>query len=115
MKDRFLPIGTVVLLNGGTKEVMITSYCIFPTGTQLNKEGKMVEPDKRIYEYGGCLYPEGILDSNSSCAFDHSQIAKILHMGYETENQANLSKILDDNYEDFKVNFEKNMQSETAA
>ena len=67
MKERFLPIGTVVLLKNGKKEVMITSYCIFPNNVEL-KNGKEVKPEKKIYEYGGCIYPEGILDSNTVCA-----------------------------------------------
>ena len=39
MEERFLPIGTVVLLKGGTKEIMITSYCVYPTNKQY-KDGK---------------------------------------------------------------------------
>ena len=36
-KEKFLPIGTVVLLKGGKREIMITSYCIIPTGEVYNK------------------------------------------------------------------------------
>ena len=93
MKERFLPIGTVLLLKGGKKEVMITSYCIFPTNIQI-KDGKAVKPDQKMYEYGGCIYPEGILDSNMSCAFNHNQIEKIIHLGYESEEYQRLSKVL---------------------
>ena len=28
MQEKFLPIGSVVLLKGGTKKVMITGYCM---------------------------------------------------------------------------------------
>ena len=106
MKDKFLPIGTVVLLKGGKKEVMITSYCIFPNNTEI-KDGKEVKPEKKIYEYGGCIYPEGILDSNMICAFNHSQIEKICHMGYETQTQQELSKVLNGGYEIYKQKFEQ--------
>jgi hypothetical protein len=41
------------------------------------KDGQEVKPEKKIYEYGGCIYPEGILDSNTICAFNHEQIEKI--------------------------------------
>ena len=27
MRDKYLPIGSVVLLKGGTKKVMITGFC----------------------------------------------------------------------------------------
>lgn len=106
MKERFLPIGTVLLLKGGKKEVMITSYCIFPTNIQI-KDGKAVKPDQKMYEYGGCIYPEGILDSNMSCAFNHNQIEKILHLGYESEEYQRLSKVLNSGYEQYKQKYEK--------
>ena len=49
MKEKFLPIGTVVLLKDATKKVMITSYLIFAKGDQ---------EEKNMYDYGGCPYPE---------------------------------------------------------
>ena len=104
-KKRFLPIGSVVMLSGGTKEVMITSYCIFPTNYQI-KDGEAVTPERKMYEYGGCIYPEGILDSNVSCAFNHDQIVKILHVGYESDKQKNLSAILNKGYEKYKEKYE---------
>ena len=106
MPGKFLPIGTVVLLKGGKKEVMITSYCIFPNNTEV-KDGQEVKAEKKMYEYGGCIYPEGILDSNMVCAFDHDKIEKICHMGYETDAQKELSKILNGGYEIYKKKFEK--------
>ena len=105
MPDKFLPIGTVVLLKGGKKEIMITSYCIFPNNTQI-KDGQEVKPLKKMYEYGGCIYPEGILDSNMVCAFDHNQIGKISFMGYQTEAQQELSKVLNGGYEIYKKKYE---------
>lgn len=111
MKERFLPIGSVVMLNGGKKEVMITSYCIFPTNNEI-KDGQRVPAEKKVYEYGGCTYPEGIIDSNLTCAFNHNQIAEVLYMGYETEKQAEFSKMLNEGYEKYKEQFE-NGEGET--
>ncbi len=112
MKERFLPIGTVVLLKGAKKELMITSYCIFPTGTQF-KDGKEIIAEQKMYEYGGCLYPEGILDSNTMNAFNHDQIDKILYMGYETDAQKELSNVLNGGYEIYKKKFEESKKEET--
>ena len=112
MKERFLPIGTVVLLKGGKKEIMITSYCIFPNNVQM-KDGQYITPEKKIFEYGACIYPEGVLDSNTICAFDHEQIDKILHMGYETPIQAELSKILNQGYEMYKQKYEEVEEGES--
>ncbi len=105
MKEKFLPIGTVVLLKGGKKELMITSYCIFPSNAQY-KDGQYIKPEKKLFEYGSCIYPEGILDTNVVCAFDHEQIDKILHMGYETPEQAELSELLNQGYAMYKSKYE---------
>ena len=105
MKERFLPIGTVVLLKGGKKEIMITSDCIFPNNVQI-KNGQEIKPEKKIYEYGACIYPEGILDSNTICAFNHDQIDKICYMGYETPIQKELSTLLNQGYEMYKDKYE---------
>lgn len=68
--DKYLPIGSVVLLRGGKKRVMITGYFI---GTS---------DSNKVYDYGGCYYPEGNLDSNGAFIFDHEKIDKIYHVGY---------------------------------
>ena len=72
--ERFLPIGSVVLLKGGTKKVMITGYCM-----------KTAENPDKIYDYNGCPYPEGELKSNLTSVFDHSQIEKVFFVGYKNE------------------------------
>ena len=40
-EERFLPIGTVVILKGGKRELMIMSYCIMPSGDVYDKSGKI--------------------------------------------------------------------------
>lgn len=105
MNERFLPIGTIVRLKGGTKQLMITSFCIFPTNAQI-KNGQRVAPEKKLFEYGGCPYPEGVLDSNLACAFNHEQIEEILHVGYSTPDHEKLAKILNDGYATFKHAYE---------
>ena len=46
MNEKFLPIGTVVKLKGGTKKIMITSYLVFPN----NRNGKRITINKRASE-----------------------------------------------------------------
>lgn len=70
----FLPIGSVVLLKGGKKKIMITGYCM-----------KIKEEPNKIYDYNGCIFPEGVLKSNITSVFDHSQIDKIFYIGYRNE------------------------------
>ena len=78
MKDtsRLLPVGSVVLLDGGEKKVMVTGFYTFP-----------VEDSQKIYDYCGCLYPEGIVSSEKNLVFDHSQIVKVLHVGYKDDEE----------------------------
>ncbi len=91
IEEKFLPIGTVVLLKEGTKEVMITSYCIIPNGDIYDKSGK-IEGANQMYDYGACLYPEGEFNSKQVIAFNHDQIQRICFKGYETEMQKELSE-----------------------
>ena len=104
-ESKFLPIGTIVLLKGGKKELMITSYCIFPTG-KLVVDGKEVDSKGVMYEYGACTYPEGIINSDQILGFNSDQIEKICHMGYETEEQRgfaeHLSMVIDELKEQVK-------------
>ncbi|MGN1337487.1 MAG: DUF4176 domain-containing protein [Candidatus Coprovivens sp.] len=76
MRDKYLPIGSVVLLKGGKKRAMITGFC---SVAQENQE--------KIYDYSGCVYPEGYLSSNQVCLFDHDQIDKIFFTGFEDEEE----------------------------
>lgn len=68
--EKYLPIGTVVLLKGGKKRVMIMGFCAVE---ENNKE--------KVWDYSACLYPEGVLSSTQSCLFNHDQIEKIYHLG----------------------------------
>ena len=52
MYKNLLPIGSVVLLKGGEKRVMIC-------GRIQAKSG-----ENTIYDYSACYYPEGILNSD---------------------------------------------------
>lgn len=76
MREKYLPIGTIVLLKGGKKRAMITGFC---SVAQENQE--------KIYDYSGCVYPEGYLSSNQVCLFDHDQIEKIFFLGFEDEEE----------------------------
>ena len=87
MEGKYLPIGTVVLLKGGKKRVMIIGFC------------SMTDEQKgKIFDYSGCIYPEGLMASNQTCLFDHSQIEKIFYKGLvddeETEFKNKLNALI---------------------
>lgn len=73
---KYLPIGTVVMLKGGTKRVMIVGFC------------PVAENEKNtVWDYSGCLYPEGVISSTESCLFNHNQIENIYHLGLIDEEE----------------------------
>lgn len=76
MWNELLPIGSVVLLEKSEKRVMIIGFC------QVNPED-----DSVIYDYCGCLYPEGYIDAKKVYLFNHGQIEKVYSLGYMDEEQ----------------------------
>lgn len=73
--DKYLPIGSVVLLKNAKKRLMITGFCVIPN-----------DGDKE-YDYSGCLYPEGIISSDEVAVFNHNQIAKVYSAGFSDEEE----------------------------
>lgn len=67
--EKYLPIGTVVILKGAKKRLMINGFAVSPS-KNLDE----------IYDYSGCLYPEGLV-SNENALFNHNQIEKVFHLG----------------------------------
>lgn len=89
MKEKFLPIGTVVLLNGATKKLMITGYC-----------SAVAENVNKIYDYVAILYPEGSFYGDDVALFDHEQIGSIIHLGLVNEEFSEFDKLLKDSSSD---------------
>lgn len=81
--ERFLPVGTVVMLKGGSKRVMIAGFCAMSE-----------EAGEKVYDYSGCLYPEGFISSNQTCLFDHEQIEKVYFKGLIDEEEVEFKKKL---------------------
>ena len=79
--EKFLPVGTVVMLNGGTKRVMITGFC----------SAAQEEPNK-VWDYTGCPYPEGYITSDQTCLFNHDQISKIHFIGFKEDEEEKVFK-----------------------
>lgn len=72
----FLPLGSVVRLNGGVKKVVIIARAV---ATKINQEVK-------YFEYGGSLYPEGLL-GDTILYFNNEDIQKIEYKGYVDEDE----------------------------
>ena len=81
----YLPVGSVVLLKGATKRIMITGYQTMDTGS----------PEK-VWDYSAVLYPEGSLSSEQTLLFDHYQIDRIFFEGYKDDEYYTFMEKLND-------------------
>lgn len=81
--EKFLPIGTVVLLKNAEKRIMITGFASMSP-----------ETGDVIFDYSGCAYPEGFLNYNEVAVFNHEQIDKVFFMGYADEEEEEFKKVL---------------------
>ena len=90
MEEKYLPIGSIVKLKNNDNEIMIVGYY----SVEYND---MVE----IYDYLGCLYPEGLLLKNDFISFNHDDIANCVFKGFENEKfVAMKKKFLNDGIEE---------------
>ena len=83
--DKYLPIGTVVMLKGGKKRAMITGFCAIAG-----------EDKTKMFDYSGCLYPEGFISSSQTLLFNHEQLEKIYYLGLVDEEEKLFKQRLND-------------------
>lgn len=83
----FLPLGSVVLLRGSVKKLLIVS------------RASIVEDD--FFDHGAFLYPEGMIDSNIAY-FNQSDIHRVLFEGYADDDNEFALEILSDAYLRFR-------------
>lgn len=81
MKDKFLPIGSVVTLKGATKRIMIVGYC-------------PINDEKVMYDYSACPFPEGVSTPDNLFAFNHDQIEVINNMGISDDDYVKFNDML---------------------
>ena len=96
-----LPIGTVVLLKDSTKRVMVIGFC--QTEATDNNEEK-------IWDYVGCLYPEGYLKPDEIYLFNGEQIDKIFTLGYQDEEQFEFKKRADAVHKELKNKMQASLE-----
>ena len=70
---QMLPIGSVVLLTGGEKRLMIIGVA------QTNPA------DGIEYDYMACLYPEGVVGPQGTFLFNHEDILNVEAEGFADE------------------------------
>ena len=83
--QKYLPLGSVVLLKNATKMVMVIGFV-----------GKSKETGEKVFDYMGCMYPEGVFASDKNMFFNHEQIDKILFLGYSNLEEKQFKAKLND-------------------
>ncbi|MCD8197451.1 MAG: DUF4176 domain-containing protein [Lachnospiraceae bacterium] len=91
MYKDMLPIGSVVLLKGGDKKIMIC-------GRIQSKAGEDV-----IYDYSACYYPEGILSASSMFFFNRDAIDTVYFLGFQDKEELNYRHNVLDNLGELEI------------
>lgn len=75
MYKTLLPIGSIVRLAGGERRLMICGRVVCQAGTN------------QIHDYVGCLYPEGVDNSDNMYFFSHDAIEDIFFIGFQDKEE----------------------------
>lgn len=91
MYKDLLPIGSIVLLKGGEKRIMIC-------GRIQAKDG-----DDTIYDYSACYYPEGIINPSSMFFFNRDAIETIFFIGFQDKEELEFRTNVLDNLGELEI------------
>lgn len=72
---KLLPLGSVVIIDGGYRKFMIIARAL-----QVNIKGK-----NHFFDYGACFYPEGLV-GDKVMYFQNSDIKKVVFEGYSDDD-----------------------------
>ena len=80
MYSELFPIGSVVLLKGGSKRLMIV--------------GRVVSHDggEEINDYIGCFYPQGVVDVDNLFFFNQDSIEAVFFIGFQDSEEIEFKK-----------------------
>lgn len=68
---KYLPLGSVVLIKNAKKRIMIIGFAI-----------RSEETPGKVWDYIGCLYPEGVQSPDKNLVFNHEDIGTVYSLGY---------------------------------
>ena len=81
----YLPLGSIVLLDNGEKMLLIYGRAQKQTGQTI------------VYDYLGCLFPEGNISSEFTYLFNHNDIKEVVFTGYSDEADKEFIKMIQEN------------------
>ena len=71
MWNGLLPVGSIVMLEGGNERLMIIGNCIVKEADH-----------SKIFDYAGCLFPTGYKDADHIYMFNREKITRVYCVGY---------------------------------
>lgn len=71
MYESLLPVGSVVLLKGANKRVMVIGRI------------QVMKGDPTVYDYVSCPYPEGLIDADELYFFNRDDIERVYFIGFQ--------------------------------
>ena len=80
---KYYPIGTIIVLKEGTWPLMIYA-----------RKQKTTKKSDEIYDYVGCLYPQGYIDNNYIVFFQHEDVDTVLYTGMSSVAEVETEKLL---------------------
>ena len=91
-KIDYLPLGSIVVVNGGVKK-----YVIVARGIQVKING-----ENNFFDYGACLYPEGMM-GDQLMYFQHCNISKVVFQGFPDEDDKMMVENIQKTYENMRI------------
>lgn len=82
MYENLLPLGSIILAKGANKRLMIVSRIVAPRAAGV------------IYDYAGCLYPEGIVSADELYFFNRDNIERVYFIGFQDEEELRFAEEL---------------------
>ena len=70
-ENSLIPNGSIVLLKGGSKKLMI-----------YGRKQLLLKENEQMYDYLAVPYPEGYINPDYSYVFNHSDIKEIIFYGF---------------------------------
>lgn len=80
--EKYLPIGSVVFLKLKDKKIMITGF------------NAAANTEEKVYDYCGCLYPEGFFSIDKMILFNHNDIQRVYCLGYSDDEEKGFKVLL---------------------
>lgn len=75
MYKDLLPIGSIVKIKGAKRNLMICGRVVARDGSE------------DVYDYVGCIYPEGLIDISNLYFFNRIAIEECVYHGYEGQEE----------------------------